>query len=246
MAIWVTSDTHFGHDNIIRYCGRPFLDAREMDEALVARWNAVVAPSDEVYHLGDVAMRREGLDVVRRLHGHKRLIGGNHDIFSTADYLRAGFEEVRGLRVLANVLLSHIPIHPDAMGRYVGNIHGHLHEKAAPAGPYFNVSVEHTDYQPIPLAEAVRRLSLRPRVGTPGEVCLVAAVRVGTQVIRCHRHHQGLALLTGHERAEQGFVTTTGRFVGRDEGRQLQAAAGVPSVAPGGYRGDLLYSEDLY
>lgn len=164
MTIWLISDTHFGHENILRYAGRPFATAADMDAAMVARWNALVQPSDKVYHLGDVAMRKEALAVVRQLHGHKRLIRGNHDIFRTKDYLAAGFEEVMGVRVLAECLLSHFPVHPGSMGRYRGNLHGHLHQQPAPEGRYRNVCVEWTDYQPVPLDAVVATL---PPPGDP-------------------------------------------------------------------------------
>lgn len=158
MTIWLISDTHFGHENIIGYCGRPFATAAEMDERMVEYWNSVVRPSDKVYHLGDVAMRKEHLAIVKRLHGKKRLIRGNHDIFDTKDYLNAGFQEILGVRVLAHALLSHFPVHPESMGRYVGNIHGHIHEKASPAGNYLNVSVERIGYTPISLEDAIAAL----------------------------------------------------------------------------------------
>lgn len=48
MTIWLISDTHFGHENIIGYCGRPFANAAEMDEAMIERWNATVKPSDKL------------------------------------------------------------------------------------------------------------------------------------------------------------------------------------------------------
>ena len=85
------------------------------------------------------------------------------------------------------------------------------------------------------------------------ETCICAAVKTEEgQVIRGHRHHDamhaaGMAFcrpLRGEE--GQGFVTSRGRFVDRREGRKLQEAAGIGSCAPGGYRGDLLFSEDLY
>lgn len=31
MAVFFTSDTHFGHANIIKYCGRPYRDVTQMD-----------------------------------------------------------------------------------------------------------------------------------------------------------------------------------------------------------------------
>lgn len=151
MTIWVISDTHFGHENVIRYSGRPFTSAAEMDEAMVARRNAVVQPSDKVYHLGDLTMRKAGLKVVSRLHGQKRLIRGNHDIFKTRAYQEAGFPEIHGVRVLGGCLLSHFPVHPGSLGRYLVNIHGHLHQQPAPEGRYLNACVEWWGYQPVAL-----------------------------------------------------------------------------------------------
>lgn len=88
------------------------------------------------------------------------------------------------------------------------------------------------------------------------EVCICAAIRLKSgRVIRGHRHHHCLAAAReespGQHRlellhAEQGFITSHNRFVGREEGRRIQEAVGITSVAPDGYRGALLYSEDLY
>ena len=55
-TVFFTSDHHFGHQNIIRHCQRPFGGAAEMDEELIRRWNERVRPGDEVYHLGDFAL----------------------------------------------------------------------------------------------------------------------------------------------------------------------------------------------
>lgn len=86
------------------------------------------------------------------------------------------------------------------------------------------------------------------------EICICAAIRLADgRVIRSHRHSH--AMRTAFDMriptvdiraAEQGFVTSHNRYVGREEGLQLQLAAGLPSADPGGYRGDLLFSEDLY
>lgn len=80
------------------------------------------------------------------------------------------------------------------------------------------------------------------------EICIVAAVRtVAGRVIRCHRHFYGLHIAGPEAKGcEQGFVTSRNRFVDREEGQRIQLAAGMDSIAPGGYRGDNLYSEDLY
>lgn len=163
-CIWLISDTHFGHANILTFSGpkgliRPgFGSSEEMDELMVQRWNEVVRPSDHVYHLGDVAMKKKDLAIVQRLNGKKRLVMGNHDIYEVKEYLAVGFQKVCGIRVMANLVLSHIPIHPLNMGRFRGNIHGHIHENDSPDGPYLNVCVEKLDYRPITLEEAQARL----------------------------------------------------------------------------------------
>ena len=75
------SDTHFGHQNIIRYDNRPFSTADEMDEVLIDRWNDVVSDEDTVYVLGDFSWHREEktLEILDSLSGRKVLIKGNHD-----------------------------------------------------------------------------------------------------------------------------------------------------------------------
>lgn len=81
MTVWFTSDTHFGHAAIIRLCGRPFASVEEMDATLVANWNAVVRPGDEVWHLGDFAYRnaQPAASYLHRLNGRIHLVWGNHD-----------------------------------------------------------------------------------------------------------------------------------------------------------------------
>jgi calcineurin-like phosphoesterase family protein len=77
-----TSDTHYSHRNIIKYCNRPFADSDEMNEAMIRNWNSVVGHSDIVYHVGDVAFEKDErkLDnLLIRLNGEKHLIMGNHD-----------------------------------------------------------------------------------------------------------------------------------------------------------------------
>jgi len=76
-----TSDMHFGHKRIIELAERPFSSLEEMNEMIVANWNSVVGPDDDVYVLGDVALGpiMESLAYVERLMGRKHLVIGNHD-----------------------------------------------------------------------------------------------------------------------------------------------------------------------
>jgi calcineurin-like phosphoesterase family protein len=168
-TIWIISDTHFGHHNMAcvftRPDGtpiRPFVSAEEMDETIIANWNAVVRPSDHIWHLGDVAMSQSAMHkVMPRLVGHKRLVRGNHDIFKTATYLKAGFEEIRGCSVIAGLIFTHIPIHDRCLGRFGANVHGHTHEQADFSPRHLNVCVEHTDYRPITLEEVKARVAAK-------------------------------------------------------------------------------------
>lgn len=155
MTIWLTSDTHFNHFNIIGYCNRPFSNVGEMDWELVRRWNAVVQPQDKVYHLGDVYMNASHgyIDnLLSQLNGHKRLILGNHDRGKDQTLLKY-FDKIYAMRFLKVgdklLQLTHMPLHPDSIKKGWINIHGHIHNKESPDGPYRNVCVEMTDYFPI-------------------------------------------------------------------------------------------------
>lgn len=81
MTTWFTSDTHFSHANILKYCNRPFYGTDHMDETLINNWNALVDTDDVVYHLGDVALGPidSSLEKIKRLEGYKILVVGNHD-----------------------------------------------------------------------------------------------------------------------------------------------------------------------
>jgi len=127
-----------------------------MDEHMIEMWNKTVSPQDKVYHLGDVTMLKD-LSILKRLNGHKRLVRGNHDVASVREYLQY-FEEIYGSRVLDHMILTHIPIHVDSLGRFKGNIHGHIHQRKLSDPRYYNVSVERVDYTPISLEEVSLRL----------------------------------------------------------------------------------------
>lgn len=162
---WVISDTHFGHVGVTQFLNadgtklRPWDDPEEMDEAMVANWNRVVDDKDRVYHLGDVVINRRHLKTLGRLKGRKCLIKGNHDIFKLSDYTPY-FDDIRAYNVIqhngAKVIMSHIPVHPNQLGRLGINIHGHLHSNVVGDPAYINVSVEQIDYTPKLLQELLK------------------------------------------------------------------------------------------
>ena len=131
-AVFLVSDTHFGHAGVCRFLRndgtklRPWDSPEEMDEYMVEAWNKKVRPNDKVYHLGDVVINRRALKILALLNGDKVLIRGNHDIFRDTEY-RHYFREIRAYHVMNGMILSHIPIHSDSLGRFGTNIHGHLH-----------------------------------------------------------------------------------------------------------------------
>ena len=179
---FLISDTHFGHEKTCtvfkREDGsplRPFASAEEMDEAMVSRWNDRVRPNDKVYHLGDVVINRKFLHILDRLNGDKVLIKGNHDIFKMEDYYPR-FRDIRGYHVLNGMILSHIPVHPESLGRFGTNIHGHLHANRVKKirgvdvrtgellysnendTRYHCVCVEQTDFAPILFEDVIKRI----------------------------------------------------------------------------------------
>ena len=175
-SVFLVSDTHFGHTGVCRFVRndgvtklRPWDTAEEMDEFMVKAWNERVRPTDKVYHLGDVVINRKALGIMRRLNGDKVLIRGNHDIFRDTDY-REHFRELRAYHVMNGMILSHIPIHTESLGRFGVNIHGHLHANRVML-PGFNgkitdivdvryhcVCVEQTDFAPILFEDVVKRI----------------------------------------------------------------------------------------
>ena len=175
-SVFLVSDTHFGHAGVCRFVRndgvtklRPWDTADEMDEFMVRAWNERVRPTDKVYHLGDVVINRKALGIMRRLNGDKVLIRGNHDIFKDTDY-REHFRELRAYHVMNGMILSHIPIHSESLGRFGVNIHGHLHANRVMLSGfngkitdivdvrYHCVCVEQTDFAPILFEDVVKRI----------------------------------------------------------------------------------------
>jgi calcineurin-like phosphoesterase family protein len=162
IELYFLSDPHFDHDACVhvfkRHDGSPLRDfptTQAMNDHIIDRINAVVTPQSHLYIMGDVAIKRKGLEQLARINcKNLRLLCGNHDIFKTKEYFKY-FEEIKAMRVIDNILFTHVPVHPMCMERFSLNVHGHLHHQLQEVGEkYLSVSVEMLpDYTPRSLSE---------------------------------------------------------------------------------------------
>ena len=157
MALFFTADTHFGDHRTLNIHRRPFASVAEMDEALVAGWNAVVGPADEIWHLGDVARRAADVaGLLARLNGTKHLVRGNNDPAATGE--AAGWASVQDYAELtegdARLVLCHYPFRSwNGQHRRAIDLHGHSHGKLKPMLRQYDVGVDARDFRPVRLAE---------------------------------------------------------------------------------------------
>lgn len=162
-----TSDWHLGHENILKYDRRPFRDTECMLNALMANYNRVVDTGSTVVFLGDVFFcesKYGASSIMRRLHGRKHLILGNHDRHSKTWYRDVGFDVVLDSATILDelagaVTVIHNPLH--AVGPRQSNyvIHGHRHsiEPASNVGDVrrVDVGVVAWGYYPAPATKVI-------------------------------------------------------------------------------------------
>lgn len=178
--IWVTSDTHFNHANIIKYCNRPFSSVEEMNKTIIANWNKVVSEDDTVYHLGDFALGDKSLipNIFRRLNGRINVIMGNHDNFSimekigNEDRLIVGlfWEEV--IKVgKKTIIMNHFPFGslPDPLTNYpIIQLHGHVHSTPDKPWNYFDnqydVGMDNNNFTPVNLADLLDKIHYKVHI----------------------------------------------------------------------------------
>jgi calcineurin-like phosphoesterase family protein len=160
MSIFVVSDTHFSHKNIITYCeqSRAFNNVEDMNEHIVEKWNSVVSPDDTVYHLGDCFMgpRETVAKYGSRLNGKIHVIPGNHDTKKRiAEMEKLGWIIENKVSCLDYNDVSFIMIHerPEEMCGDSANVilYGHVHD-AAPKGLVdwtYHVGVDTNNLTPV-------------------------------------------------------------------------------------------------
>lgn len=181
--IFVISDTHFNHKNILTFTDeagkifRDFASVEEMNELMVENWNKTVSDSDIVYHLGDVYFGSdvEADKILSRLKGRKRLLLGNHDDGKDR-VLHKHFQKIGLWRMFPEfkVLLTHVPVHESNLKIYAVedgtyqegdvakvqkkfiNLHGHIHQNESPPEHYVNCCVEKQNYTPKAIEDLLK------------------------------------------------------------------------------------------
>lgn len=166
--IWLTADTHLGHENIITQANRPFRSVKQMDDHIISAINEMVAPGDELYVLGDFSFRtsREDVRMYRWLIGCRNvyLIRGNHDLLwhGSSPFQReyGYYDQLHSPRPRRHrIVMCHYPI-LSWRSMDFGSIHahGHIHADAGynrrnrDAGIFrYDVGVEANGYAPVSL-----------------------------------------------------------------------------------------------
>ncbi len=173
---YTTSDMHFGHANIIKYCNRPWSTVEEMDFNLIKNWNSVVKPEDEVYELGDFTFHREpGViqSILNRLNGTIYHINGNHDKWLVKNpELGRRFAWVKDYFELKEAkkhfVMFHFPIaawHKAHHGAI--HIHGHEHgnfDKNNVGLRRIDVGTDPQQYFPVTLDAVARKMEKLPHM----------------------------------------------------------------------------------
>lgn len=163
--IWFSSDQHFGHGNIIKYCDRPFETREEMDEAMIENWNKLVRKGDQVYVLGDFSFYEPDMtnQILDRLVGQKFLVKGNHDSKKRLKKT-VGWEWVKDYHEAkiagARMVLFHFPIH-QWRGKGTGSLHlhGHSHGNTNNEGlRRYDVGVDLHEFKPVLAEEVILKL----------------------------------------------------------------------------------------
>ena len=166
--IYFTSDQHFGHRNIIRFCSRPFSTVGEMDAALIWNWNKKVSNADTVYILGDLMYRNERPPeyYLGQLNGKKHLILGNHDeswlgTVAAAEWFESISDQLTFFDGQRKIAACHYPMFtwPDQPEAYM--LFGHIHNDTGldiwpsirASDKLLNVSVDVNDYAPVSFEE---------------------------------------------------------------------------------------------
>lgn len=169
MTIFFTSDSHFGHKNIIEICNRPFPTVREMDWTMIRRWNERVKPGDTVYHLGDLTLDdawfassilsqlNGGIHVLSNPDHHdKRWIKHENPWVILLPPIHNIYAKRPGHKHKKPIVLSHFPLATwDRMHYNSWHLHGHSHGTYIAEGFILDVGVDCHNFYPVSLEEVI-------------------------------------------------------------------------------------------
>lgn len=182
-GIHFTADPHFGHANIIQHCKRPFSTAEEMDERMVANWNAVVGKRDTAYILGDFAYRctmEYAVGILKRLNGNKHIILGNHDELAAkiARFHPGVWHSIQQLKEIRidrqAIVMCHYAMRSwrhDLRGSW--HLFGHTHGLLNTFGKSMDVGVDCWNFFPLSydkVRDLMQALEIGPHPGFEGYV----------------------------------------------------------------------------
>lgn len=160
-----TADCHFGHAAIIRMANRPFASVDEHDQCLVDNWNAVVAPGDQVYVVGDFAHKADNeraRQIFHRLRGAKHLIVGNHDAAFVREQLPWSTVSDR-IKLTVDgqkIVLDHYPMRSwEGVRSGAIQLYGHVHNRLDVWPNSLDVGVDAWDFRPVTLDDIRLRLN---------------------------------------------------------------------------------------
>lgn len=173
MKVWFTSDLHFFHKNIVKYCNRPFNDTEDMNNTLIKRWNALIKEDDVVFVLGDFCFGGydKWVSILKQLNGKIHLIQGNHDPDNVVNrLLNENYLESVSLMKLIEIdgqklFLCHYPMISwpnEERGSYM--IHGHVHsleDKESFSPAHYDVGVDHNSWFPVSYVELKERIIIQ-------------------------------------------------------------------------------------
>ena len=101
-TFFFTADEHYGHENIIKYCDRPFTSVDAMDAEMIQRHNVMVGPKDVVIHAGDFTLSKKPLaeNYIRQLNGTHIFLKGSHDYWLKKSVTVIWEREIEGFFVV--------------------------------------------------------------------------------------------------------------------------------------------------
>lgn len=175
--LFFTSDTHFNHTNILRYCNRPFKTVGQMNETIITNWNNVVGPDDVIFHLGDFCLggAEEWNKTLDRLNGRIYLILGNHDLKNIRQGLINRFENVAMSMCIQvgkkKIYLNHFPYlcFDGGYDNDVWQLFGHVHTRPSNTGidagrlqylfpTQLDVGVDNNNFKPLSFDEVRNKI----------------------------------------------------------------------------------------